>query len=142
MVVPCILIVEDEPLILASLEAAVVDGGYLVIACSNAEDARHQMEQPQRPIAALVTDIRLKGGDASGWDLAHRARILFPLISVVYISGDSGADWRSQGVPDSIFIQKPFADAQLVTAVSILLNAVGGGINSASIEQKPVGNGE
>jgi hypothetical protein len=38
----------------------------------------------------------------------------------------SGADadaWTSQGVPHSIMLAKPFAPAQLVTAVSQLLNA-------------------
>lgn len=140
MAVPCVLIIEDEPMILASLEAALLEGGYQVIACSGAEEAQQQLEQAQVPIAGLVTDIRLKGGDASGWDLAHRAREYFPLISVIYISGDSGADWRSQGVPDSIFIQKPFADAQLVTAISTLLNTVRPATGGGEPTRTPAGS--
>ena len=38
------------------------------------------------------------------------------------MSGDSAADWASAGVPNSIMLTKPFAPAQLVTAVSQLLN--------------------
>jgi len=37
----------------------------------------------------------------------------------------TGADadgWKSQGVPNSILIEKPFAPAQLITAISQLLN--------------------
>jgi hypothetical protein len=39
------------------------------------------------------------------------------------VSGDSAEDWGSKGVPNSIMLAKPFAPAQLVTAVSQLLNA-------------------
>jgi hypothetical protein len=47
-----------------------------------------------------------------------------PTLPVVYITGASGNQWPSHGVPNSILLQKPFAPAQLVTAVSQLLNAV------------------
>jgi hypothetical protein len=42
---------------------------------------------------------------------------------VVYMTGASADQWTSQGVPNSILLQKPFAPAQLMTAVSQLLNA-------------------
>jgi hypothetical protein len=38
------------------------------------------------------------------------------------MSGDSAGDWAANGVPNSIMLNKPFAPAQLVTAVSQLLN--------------------
>lgn len=40
------------------------------------------------------------------------------------MTGAAANDWGSQGVPNSILLQKPFAPAQLVTAVSKLLNEV------------------
>jgi hypothetical protein len=42
---------------------------------------------------------------------------------VVYVTGAAAAEWSSKGVPNSLIIQKPFAPAQVVTAVSQLLNA-------------------
>jgi hypothetical protein len=51
-----------------------------------------------------------------------KARAIDPEFPVVYISGASAADWPSKGVPNSIMLPKPFAPAQLVTAVSNLLN--------------------
>jgi hypothetical protein len=39
------------------------------------------------------------------------------------MTGASGDDWGANGVPNSILLAKPFAPAQLVTAVSQLLNA-------------------
>ena len=40
------------------------------------------------------------------------------------MSGAHADEWASKGVPNSIMLAKPFAAAQLVTAVSQLLNAV------------------
>jgi hypothetical protein len=54
--------------------------------------------------------------------VAKRARELNELLPVVYMTGGNGHEWASQGVPNSILITKPFAPAQIVTAVSQLLN--------------------
>ena len=49
-----------------------------------------------------------------------------PQFPVVYMTGDSAAEWDSIGVPNSILLTKPFAPAQLVTALSQLLNGGSG----------------
>jgi CheY-like chemotaxis protein len=72
---------------------------------------------------ALVTDVNLGRDRMDGWEAAKRAREIDPAFPVVYMSGDSSDDWGSKGVPNSIMLEKPFAPAQLVTAVSQLLNA-------------------
>ena len=51
-----------------------------------------------------------------GWEVAHRAREKFPSLAVVYVTGDSAAGWSAHGMPMSIVSEKPFADAELVTA--------------------------
>jgi len=71
---------------------------------------------------ALVTDIQLRGV-MDGWEAARRAREIDPEFPIVYMTGGNAADWPSRGVPNSILLTKPFAPAQLVTAVSQLLNA-------------------
>jgi len=38
------------------------------------------------------------------------------------MTGDSAKNWAAQGVPDSVLLQKPFVHAQLVTALTTLLN--------------------
>ena len=38
------------------------------------------------------------------------------------MTGAAADDWAWEGVPNSILLNKPFAPAQLVTAVSQLLN--------------------
>jgi len=69
---------------------------------------------------ALVADVRL-AGRLTGWDVARRIREKDPSFPVVYVTAN-GQDWASEGVPNSILISKPFAPAQLVTALSQLLN--------------------
>jgi hypothetical protein len=42
-------------------------------------------------------------------------------MPVVYTSGDSAHQWTANGVPNSVVVQKPYAFAQLLTAVAALL---------------------
>ena len=58
----------------------------------------------------------------SGWDLARIARERDPAFPIVYMTGTAAEDWAKFGVPNSILLTKPFAPAQLVTAVSQVLN--------------------
>jgi DNA-binding response OmpR family regulator len=112
-----ILLVEDEQLIALSVQDALEEGGYAVCAAASGTEAFSVQ------LSALVTDIRL-GAGPDGWDVARHARELTPRLRIVYMSGDSSHEHSSRGVPDSLMIQKPFAPAQIVTAISTLLNAV------------------
>jgi DNA-binding response OmpR family regulator len=73
---------------------------------------------------ALVTDVNLKSL-LSGWEVAKQIREMAAGCPIIYMTGASADQWTSHGVPDSILLRKPFAPAQLVTAVSLLLNAAG-----------------
>ena len=45
-------------------------------------------------------------------------------IDAVYTTGDSTMDWPVKGVPNSGVVQKPYAGAQLLTAISTLMTTV------------------
>ena len=120
---PIILVVEDDNLVQSVLEDALTDGGFKIVMASSGENAVELLEAADGKYRALVTDINLGRDKLEGWEVARRAREIDPLFPVVYISGDSAEDWASKGVPDSIMLAKPFAPAQLVTAVSQLLNS-------------------
>ena len=120
--VPLLLLVEDESLICMTLVAILEDGGFRVITAQDGAAAIAEIES-EAGLAGIITDIRL-GGDADGWDVARHARHRHPQIAVVYMTGDSAADWSAEGVPNSLMLQKPFASAQLLSAVSTLLNSV------------------
>jgi hypothetical protein len=40
----------------------------------------------------------------------------------IYMTGAIDDDWPVNGVPNSVLLTKPFAPAQVVTAISALLN--------------------
>ncbi|WP_066723828.1 response regulator [Sphingomonas pituitosa] len=116
-----VLLVEDEPMLLINAQDVLEDGGFEVVDASNGEDALRILEADVDKVAGLITDVRL-GAGTSGWDVARRARELKPTMPVVYMTAESGEDWSAHGVPKSILVQKPFAPAQLLTAISTLIN--------------------
>jgi len=122
---PLVLLVDDDVLVLSLLQTTLEDGGFEVLEASTVAQALALLQRETDRIAALVTDVNL-GREASGWEVGHRARELRPTLPVVYVSGDSGHEWASQGVPHSVMLEKPFAPAQLLTAVASLLNQAGG----------------
>ena len=118
-----ILVVEDDRLIQSIVKDALEDGGFEIVIASSGEEAVGLLDSADVKHRALVTDINLGRDKLDGWEVARHAREIDPAFPVVYMSGDSAEDWTSKGVPNSIMLSKPFAPAQLVTAVSQLLNS-------------------
>jgi CheY-like chemotaxis protein len=102
------------------LEGAMREGGFSPVLASTGEEALSALDG-RDDIRAIVTDINL-GQGITGWDVARRARELHPEIPIVYVSSVSREEWSAQGVPESILIHKPFAPAQIITAISQMLN--------------------
>ena len=118
-----ILVVEDDHLIQSVVEESLTDGGFEIVIASSGEDAVQLLDTAKGKYRALVTDINLGTGNIDGWEVARRAREIDPEFPVIYMSGKDATEWASKGVPNSIMLAKPFAPAQLVTAVSQLLNS-------------------
>lgn len=119
--VPVILVIEDDDAIQTVLETALDDAGFEPAIAASGEEAVTLLRGMKNAYRALVTDISLRGR-IDGWEVAKQAREIDPEFPIVYVSGASAAEWPSKGVPNSIMLAKPFAPAQLVTAISNLLN--------------------
>ena len=120
-----VLLVDDDPLVHEVIRLALEDGGFDVLSAATGSEAIALLDARHASIHALVTDINL-GKDVDGWAVAKHARELEARLPIVYITGDSGYEWRSQGVPESIVIEKPFVAAQIVTAVAAARNEASG----------------
>ena len=118
---PVILVLEDEDLIQAMVEEALTDAGFATDVVASGEEALTLFKGGLKNYKALVTDVGIKGG-LNGWEVAAKIREIDPGFPVVYMSGVHADEWASKGVPNSIMLAKPFAPAQLVTAVAQLLN--------------------
>jgi DNA-binding response OmpR family regulator len=119
---PVILIVEDEYPLQGVVEDTLTEAGFESAIVSSGEEALTVFKGAGRDYKALVTDVNLKG-KLNGWEVARRIREIDSGFPVVYMTGAAADQWASQGVPNSILLTKPFAPAQLVTAVSQLLNS-------------------
>lgn len=115
------MVVEDDQLIQGLVEKTLSDGGFETAIASSGEEAVTLLRGTPNHYRALLTDINLLG-TMDGWEVAKQAREIDPAFPVVYITGAAADQWASHGVPNSILLTKPFAPAQLVTAVSNLLN--------------------
>ncbi|HEY3680073.1 MAG TPA: response regulator [Bradyrhizobium sp.] len=119
---PLILVIEDDQDLQLIVETALMEGGFKVAMAASGEEALTLFKGNSAPYCALVTDINLLGR-LDGWDVAKAIREAAPEFPIVYMTGAAADQWTSHGVPNSILLSKPFAPAQLVTAVSQLLNA-------------------
>ena len=117
-----LLLVEDDDEVRPLLEDALREGGFGLELASSGSEAIAILESHKDNLRGLITDINL-GPGPDGWEVAKHSRELIPALPVVYMSGAAGHEWTSKGVPQSAILSKPFAPAQLVTAISALLNA-------------------
>ncbi len=120
--VPVILVVEDQEPLQEIVHDALKEGGFDLTTVASGQEAVAMIESGVVKYSALVTDVNLKG-PMKGWEIARLVRQIDPAFPIVYMTGAAADDWASEGVPGSILLKKPFAPAQLVTAVSQLLNA-------------------
>ena len=118
-----ILVVEDDPVIQALIVESLSDGGFGSIITASGDEAVTLLQSEDSKFRAVVTDIDLRGS-MNGWDVGRTAREVDTSMPVVYMTGNHCDEWASKGVPNSLLLAKPFALAQLVTAISNLLNTV------------------
>jgi DNA-binding response OmpR family regulator len=116
-----VLVIEDDPAIQTVLEEALIEGGFEAAIAGSGEEAVTLLKSGLIKYRALVADINLRG-TMDGWEVARQAREFDPEFPVVYITAASAGEWPSRGVPNSVLLCKPFAPAQLVTAIANLLN--------------------
>jgi CheY-like chemotaxis protein len=74
-------------------------------------------------LLALVTDVDL-GPGPDGFDIARAARLSYPGLPVVYISGTASARHVAEGVPGSEFVAKPCNPADVAGALARALGRI------------------
>lgn len=117
---PIILVVEVDEAIQGLVADALTEGGYQPAIVASAHEAVTLLQNRQANYRALVIDIDWSDR-TNGWEAARKARKIAPELPVLYMTAGAGNEWPSEGVPSSVLLQKPFAPAQLVTAVSQFL---------------------
>jgi CheY-like chemotaxis protein len=117
-----VLLIEDEPSVMAYVQAALERGGYRVIACESGVDALQILAT--RSFLGVVSDMRTPGGiDGAGvhaWILENRPELA---SRIVFITGDIANEdtveiLRKTGAP---CVEKPFRVQQFISVVESTL---------------------
>jgi DNA-binding response OmpR family regulator len=113
-----ILFVEDDLLLSFSACEFIRDRGIRVVEASDAMSAIELIEK-HGYISGLVSDIDLGLGQ-DGFEVARRARAVYPDLPVVFVSGAAATRHELEGVEGSIFINKPYHPRQITDAIVAL----------------------
>jgi len=113
-----VLLIEDEPSVMAYVRAALERGGYLVTACESGVEALQLLTKGN--YLGIVSDMRTPGGvngaDVHAWIVQHRPELASRLV---FITGDIANEetvetLRKTGAP---CVEKPFRVKQFISVV-------------------------
>ena len=111
-----VLLVEDEPLVLAIAAEVLRDAGFDVAEAGNGDEAVLLLNTNNFDV--VCTDVRMPGM-RDGIGVAAYARTLYPAIPVLVVSGYAARldDRLRTLVPAAKFIAKPYGCSQIVDAL-------------------------
>jgi PAS domain S-box-containing protein len=117
-----ILLVEDEESLRAMASRILARNGYQVCAAEDGADAVRRAADPACPVDLLVTDMVMPG--MLGVEVVARVRETRPQLPVLFISGyaQQVLDFHGIAAQDHDILQKPFAEAALLSRVRQALN--------------------
>ena len=123
---PRVLVVDDEPNILLSLEFLMQQAGFQVVTAEDAERAQALISQ--QPPDLILLDISLPG--MSGFDLLEQLRAAdatadLPVIMLT-AHGREVEKEKGMALGASDYITKPFSTRELVGRVEALLGSGNG----------------
>jgi PAS domain S-box-containing protein len=121
---PCVLLVDDDPIVRAVLAASLEDCGYLVLTADGASPALALLDRQER-IEILVTDLTMPAMD--GVSLIKAAQALRPNLPAVLLTGNAGdgATLAFGGAISGTFtlLRKPVTGAELADRIGGLLES-------------------
>ena len=118
-----ILLVEDEDMVRAVAERALVRQGYTLITACDGEEALEQLAQHmggEEQFDLIVSDVVMPNMD--GPAMAKQARTQYPDLPILFMSGYAEEQLRNSIDLDNVaFLPKPFSVAQIAEAVGEIL---------------------
>ncbi|MBJ6725476.1 PAS domain-containing protein [Geomesophilobacter sediminis] len=118
-----ILLVEDEEALLQMAAQMLEQIGYTVIQAQSPQVAITLVQQEERPIDLVLTDVVMPA--MNGKEMVDRIRELRPGIRVLFMSGYTSDILAQRGISEegAQFIQKPLGMQQLSEKVKAMLTA-------------------
>jgi signal transduction histidine kinase/CheY-like chemotaxis protein len=118
-----ILVVEDEPEVLALVTSVLRQFGYRVLAAASPQESLSLLRDYRDPIHLVITDIVMPG--MTGRQLASEMERIRPGVRILFMSGYTRSELGQEGVLDEglHFLQKPFTPEALAQRVRAVLSA-------------------
>lgn len=113
-----ILVVDDEELLLTMMEVVLGAYGYKVISANSGAKALDIVGKSTEPIHLVVTDLVMP--QMSGREFVEKLKVIKPAARVLYASGYTRT---ASGLPEELYIQKPFTSQSLVRKVKAMLTS-------------------
>ncbi len=117
----CILMVEDESLILEIMSESLADAGYNVLTAPDGPSALALVDEKPDHFTALFSDFHLPGG-LTGLDIAKVMRARYPAMPVILATGRPDVldqRWRSRS--GFVLLRKPYLPSELIVTVGGLV---------------------
>jgi two-component system cell cycle sensor histidine kinase/response regulator CckA len=118
-----VLVVEDEPMLRATIARSLERDGFRVLQATDGADAINLVNR-YGPPHIVLTDVLMPG--ISGAEMARRLRERWPTLPIIFMSGYSAEELGRQGTMtfDGESIQKPFKLSELAESVTRALSRV------------------
>ena len=110
-----VLIVEDDPTVLAFVDRVLTQSGHTVLAAEDPDQARIALAEHGGQADLLLCDIVLPG--VNGLDFARSARAQNPALKVVFMTGLVHQSPKVLRSGLGQVIHKPFSSAELLKAI-------------------------
>jgi two-component system, cell cycle response regulator CpdR len=124
ILVPTILIVDDEEFLLEYVRIVLLRAGFTVLTARTGEEAWQLILNSQNEIRLVLTDIVMPSS-FDGFELADRVRRRQPDLPVLFMTGAPLEDSSSANglVSKRMLLRKPFDPGQLLAIVRENLEA-------------------
>ena len=115
---PPVLLIEDEPSIMALVSATLERNGYEVVCIESGAEALHLLEKGQ--YLGVVSDMRTPGGvdgaQVHTWISANRPDLVDKVVIITgdYANEETVTTLRKIG---ALYLEKPFRVQDLISAV-------------------------
>jgi PAS domain S-box-containing protein len=110
-----ILLVDDDPLVLATTASMLRDRGYVVSEATSGAEALRLLAPDGGSVSLLITDVAMPG--MTGAELVEQARRVRPDMPVLFITGYAASELLPANGEQEV-LGKPFRDTDLFVTVA------------------------
>ncbi len=115
----CILVAEDDPMILRTISGVLSQNGYCVLTATDGREAMQREALFDGTIHVLVTNVRMPRMD--GHELARTLRQKRPGIKVLIVSGEHERDFPPDARAYDFALLKPVDSEAVLSKVQQLI---------------------